>query len=241
MIIKKLFIIILMFNLLNYLLCNMTFKVIDWEEKEELLQKEEYKFLKNIDCNLASVYVANDGSLMITPLFPFGKSIITYDKDELEEWIQTCNFPTGENNNVFFESNQQKINNILGSKDVLINDLLIYVYGHEDIVINSDKIDEIYTILKKKRKFKHYKLNFIVLIGEYFKTTNDKVSWGKVIDKQLLNPIISIVLLNEQKEFYELEYYVDGKWGYKGMNSIKSSFHTSWRRGNEILEVVGLE
>lgn len=241
MIIKKLFLTIIILNVFNYLFCNMKFKVLNWEERVELTEKEEYKFLKNIDCNLSSVYVSDDGSFLITPLFPFGKSIITYDKDELEEWISTCNFPTGENNNVFFEKNHEKINNLLLHKEKLINDLLIHIYGNKDLVIDIDKIDEVYDILKKKRKFKQYKLNFIVLVGEYLKSTNHNVRWGKLLDKQLLNSTVSLVMINEKNEYYEVEYYIDGKWGYTGMNSINSGFHTSWRTSHEILEVVSLE
>lgn len=215
--------------------------ILNWEERIELIEKEEYKFLRSIDCNLSSVYGADDGSFMITPLFPFGKSIITYDKDELEEWINACNFPTGENNNVFFEKNHEKINNLLLNKEILINDLLTPIYGNKDLVIDGDKIDEVHAILKKRRKFKQYKLNFIVLVGEYLRSTNHKVKWGKLVDKQLLNPTVSIVMINEQNEYYELEYYVDGKWGYTGIKSINTGFHTSWRTCQEILEVVSLE
>ena len=59
--------------------------------------------------------------------------------------------------------------------------------------VSIEEIDSIYNLLRKKRKFESYKLNFIVLVGDYIITHSKKNSnyWGLLKIQQLLIQVLN--------------------------------------------------
>lgn len=223
----------------------MDYKVLDWIEANDMRQKEATDFVMTIEDNLAKVYMLADSSYLIIPVGPFAKCLITKDKTLLLKWMSDSYYPTEEKANDFYRKNREKIDNFSANTEPLIKDL--YEYVNADTRFKNEytkpcNVDDIYKLLKSKRQFNRYKLHFVALVGSCL-IQEDNVNsylWGLLKSKLLLNPLTTIVLVKMVGgafEYFDLEYLIDGKWGYLGSDSIMESFKSAWRKPNELMTI----
>lgn len=220
----------------------MDYKVLDWSSAAKLKERLKGKVFKSIDFNLASVYLLEDSSYLIMPLNPFGNSILTKDKSLLDNWVKEQRFPDIDDANAFYFNNQVKIEGLLSYKEALKKELYSYVMKDRGEGITNpsvDDIDHIYQTLKKRKKIKEYKLNFIVLVGDCILEANKDYRWGILENKQLLNPLMNLVIVKDKGKgiYYNLEENSTGKWGYPGMQYILKTVSESNKKSNEIEEI----
>lgn len=219
------------------------FDIIEWSIADSLRNDNRAILIDTFDFNLAHLYNLNK-DYIVMPLSPFGKALIASDYKIIKKWLTNEYFPTNEKINEFYFSNKRVIDRISQNKDALILDLEEFL-GKKDLLnLSSKEIDEVYALLKKKRKFEKYKLNFIFLVGEKLIELNrNELSWGTVRNIQLLNPIVQLVLIKREKDnnenrYFELEYAIVGKWGYLGMDNIIQDFKRSFKTPNEFSRVI---
>src|SRR5690606_16347286 len=122
-------------------------------------------------------------SYLVMPLNPFGNSVLTNKKRLLDKWISEQHFPVSDEANKFYFDNQDKIDNLIVNKNALKQSLCNYVFKGESKIprnLSSEEIDSIYKLLKKRKKYQEYKLNFIVLVGDYILNQNKQEGyrWG---------------------------------------------------------------
>jgi hypothetical protein len=238
---KRVFIFIAILLNLNWQ--SMKYKVLDWSSANELKKKMNGKVFMNIEFNLSCVYILEDSSYLIIPLNPFGNSLLTSDKALLEDWVKNQHFPVIDEANKFYFKNQSKIDNLLIYKEELKKDLYKYALGDVKQNINTpseDDIDSIYQILKRRKKIKEYKLNFVVLIGDFLLNKNKNWKWGVLRSKQLLNPLMSLIIVKDEKQnlYFNLEDNISGKWGYPGVQYVLKAISESGKKANEIEEIA---
>jgi hypothetical protein len=224
---------------------NEDYKVLDWSSANSLKDTLKGKEITQLEFDLSIVYLLNDSSYLIMPLNPFGNSLLIYKKVILDKFIQMQHFPIDEEQNKFYLDKKAEIDNLLAEKSSLKKSLYNYIYKRNDNLpteLSANQIDEIYRILKKRRKFNIYKLNFIVLVGDFilghFRDRNYK--WGLLRNKQYLNPIINIIIITDEKnrEYFNLENEISNKYGYLGLNYILFSIDSHKTKSNEIEEIV---
>ena len=216
----------------------MNYNVLNWNEASKFKNHSGTKFLKNIDFNESSVYKLKDSSFLIMPLNPFGKSLKTKNKELIEMWESQKYFPTNEIVNNFYFKNKLLIENLNVNRSKLREDLFNYIYGKRRdplLSINSNMIDNIYKSLNDKKVLNRFKLNFIVLVCDYLSINNSKYKIGILEQKQLLNPINSIVLSldSELKYYCSIEECVFGSYGYLGMRGIENIIKDFKKRPSE--------
>jgi len=224
----------------------MDYKVLDWSSANELKGKMEAAFVLQLDFNLSKVYLLSDSSYLVMPLNPFGSSILTSKKDLLDKWISEQHFPVSDEVNKFYFDNQDKIDNLIANKEALKQSLCNYVFKGENKTpdnLSSEEIDSIYKLLKKRKKYQEYKLNFIVLVGDYILNQHKQggYHWGLLRSKKFLNPVMSLIIVTDEKEkrYYNLEDKISGKFGYVGVQYyFKSISDTLTSRANEIEEIA---
>lgn len=238
---KRVFLFVIVILNLNWQ--SMDYKILDWSSANELKEKMNAKVFMNLDFNLSSVYLLEDSSYLITPLNPFGNSLLTKDKSLLEGWVRDQRFPVVDEANKFYFTNQSKIDELLIYKEVLKKDLYKYTLGDEKQNIDNpseEDIDNIYQVLKKRKKIKEYKLNFIVLVGDFLLNKNKDWKWGVLRNKQLLNPVMSLIIVKDEKQnlYYNLEDNISGKWGYPGVQYILKTISESGKKASEIEEIA---
>lgn len=245
MVLKKMFILIVVLVNINWQ--EMEYKILDWQAANNLKDSMNAKLVLQPDFNLSSIYLLTDSSYLVMPLNPFGNSIHTTKKILLEKWINEKRFPDTDAANRFYFDNNRKIDSLIINKEFLKDELYEYVFKGEKKTINEfteDDIDSIYNILKKEKKIKYYKLHFIVLVGDYilFKYSNEKYQWGLLKSKELLNPIVSLVIITDvtQNYFFNIEDEIFGKWGYTSVRDILQAINNHKRRSNEMTEITTL-
>ena len=211
--------------LVNVAARDMDLKVIDSMTANNLKADKNTRFLMNIEFNYSSVYLLGDSSYMVMPLNPFGKSVIVRNKMILDKCIQNEYFPIKDNIDYL---SLRKTSSLFKLKDTLENDLLHYVfkdkYKNIDNVTNDD-IDYVYDVITRKRKKNTYKLNFILLVGDALIKQNHTKNfrWGLLRKKQLLNPLVNLVLVSgpeESKKYFDIEDFLFSKFGYVQMRNI---------------------
>ncbi|MEO7214622.1 hypothetical protein [Mucilaginibacter sp.] len=218
------------------------YDILDWAEANELKTRTNGEVVESIYFNLSTVYKLSDGTYLVMPINPFAKCLATKNMVLLEKWRTDCYYPTNEKINAFYFANKDKFENLPQFREVLINDLLKYLAKYENELTQPPELDEICKLLKKKKAFNKYKLNFIVLVGNYIinKHSDDRLMWAKLINKQLLNPLITLVLLgvvNNEERYFDLQELVDGKWGYRGLQGIEHRYLYPLRRPDEIVSL----
>ena len=147
----------------------MEYEIIDWESAINI--KENAKKILQIDFNFASVYLCDDSKYLVAPLNPFGKNIIIDNRRLLQDFIDKKHFPVFENVHKFYNENKEKIDDLNSCKNMSISNLLKLFCSQEEAIkvqnITLNQIEEIYSALILKKKIKKYKLDFILLVGEY--------------------------------------------------------------------------
>lgn len=224
----------------------MDYKVLDWSSANELKDKMNATFVVQPDFNFSKVYLLSDSSYLIMPLNPFGNSVLTSKKDLLDKWISEQHFPVSDEANKFYFDNQDKIDNMIANKKALKQSLCNYVFKGESKTpdnLSSEEIDRIYKVLKKRKKYQEYNLNFIVLVGDYIlnQHNQERCHWGLLRSKQLLNPVMSLIIITDEKEkrYYNLEDKMSGKFGYVGVQYyFRSISDAITNRANEIEEIA---
>jgi len=217
------------------------YEVLEWSTGNDLKLRQHTKHLMTISYNLCQVYLLEDKSYLVMPINPFAKCLVTNDRSMLDKWISESHFPSDEKSDkIYFKDVDQK-RNLLRFKIDLENELFTYIATIKSVESN-EQIDNIYKLLKAKRKFTKYKLHFILLVGEYLmkKFPNEDVSWGLSRNKQLLNPFTELVLIKDiegDTRYFSLEDGIAGKWGFTSMQSIETSFKRYWFKPNEIVTI----
>lgn len=214
---------------------NMEYKVLDWEDAVVLKNSSASQFLMMIEFNQASVYKLKDSSLLVMPLNPFGKSIVTKHQTLIDEWISRREFPTKESRHQFYNKNKKLIDNFNNTKDSLQTELLDFVFSNSELSLTDEEvIENVYKKITEKKQFKKYELGFIILVGNYLIKKNPNYTFALIESKQLLNPIKSIILIdnNIKNEYFELED-VCGKNIFADLNSIKFIFTDFRKKTNE--------
>jgi hypothetical protein len=218
------------------------YQVLDWAEANELKSRMNGEFVENIDFNLGTVFKLSDGTYLVMPINPFAKCLATKDTILLGKWQTDCYYPTNEKINTFYFANKEKFENLPQFQEVLISDLLKYLKKYENELTQPLDLDEICRLLKKKKAFNKYKLNFIVLMGNHIinKYPDDGLVWAKLVNKQLLNPLVTLVLsgvVDNEERYFNLQEFVDGKWGYRGIQSIEHQYKYPLHRPDEIVSL----
>lgn len=224
----------------------MDYKVLDWSSANELKDKMNAVYVEQLDFNFSRVYLLNDSSYLIMPLNPFGNSIITSKKDLLAKWISKQRFPVSGEVNQFYFNNQDKIDNLIASKETLKQSLCNCLFKGESKTpdnLSSEEIDNIYALLKKRKKYQEYKLNFIVLVGDYILNQHKQEGyhWGLLRNKQFLNPLMNLIIVTSEDEnqYYNIEDKITGKFGYVGVQYyLKSISDGLTKTSNTIEEIV---
>jgi len=207
---------------------------------EAAILKKQAKYLNSIEFNLAKIYIIN-GSYLVMPLMPFASSILVFDKALLDKFITEEHFPVNDNVNAWYHKNKTTVDNLNDLKVNMIQELLINSIYKEDreqqIKLKSNDIDLIYQKLKQAKKLTKYKLNFIVLTGEYIinNLRQDEWDWGVLKNKQLLNPIINLILVKAASNtYYNIQEALFGKWKYQGIEELLKNIHRDSKQSNEI-------
>lgn len=237
-------VLILIVALVNINWQEMEYKILDWQTANDLKDSMKATFVLQPDFNFSSIYLLKDSSYLIMPLNPFGNSVLTTNKGLLDKWVNEKRFPNIDEANNFYFENQDKIDNLIANKDALKETLCNYIFKEQKKVpseLTKDDIDSIYNILKRRKRIKEYKLNFIILAGDFILTQhkNKNYRWGLLKDKQLLNPIVSLILITDinKNQYFNLEDEIFGKWGYTGMYDILHSILNHKRLPNEMVEI----
>ena len=239
---KKIFILIVALVNINWQ--EMEYKILNWQTANDLKDSKNAILVLHPDFNLSSIYRLSDSSYLVMPLNPFGNSIVTSDKLLLDKWISEKRFPNIDAANKFYFENKGIIDSLSANKESLKQELCNHVFkGRKNAIsdLTEDDIDSIYHTLKKGKKINRYKLNFIVLVGDFLlsKYNKEKCQWGLLKSKELINPIVSLILITDANEnyFFNIEDEIFGKWGYTGIRDILQALVSHKQRPNELTEI----
>ena len=224
----------------------MEYKIIDWTTANNLKNSLKAKFKLMVESTKAQLFQLKDGTYLLMPINPFGNSIHIMDKAVFDNWVSTNEFPIADEGNKWYAENKPLIDNLIQNKEQLKKDLLEFVYNEKDyssIQLSEAVMDEIFDCIKKKRKMDKYRLNFIILAGDYLMKGITDFKWGLLKSYQLINPIysISIIQVGSELKFYDLETAFFGKWGYSGMQYFEKTFKSSFRPIGELDEIIFLK
>ncbi|AMR32796.1 hypothetical protein A0256_15895 [Mucilaginibacter sp. PAMC 26640] len=213
------------------------YDTLSWAEANELKSRMNGEAIDLIDFNLSTVFKLSDGTFLVMPINPFAKCLATKDMLLLENWRTDRYYPTNEKVNAFYFANKEKFENLPQFQKLLVSDLLAYLAKYQ--LTETSDLDGICRLLKMKRTFNRFKLNFIVLVGNYFITSypDDGLKWSKLVNKQLLNPLVTLVLsrvVDNDERYFDLQELVDGKWGYSGLQYIEHRYKYPLRWPGEI-------
>ncbi len=219
----------------------MGYQIIDWQLANDI--KSNAEKVSQIDFNLASVYLYDDSKYLVMPLNPFGKSIIIDNKQLLEDFIDKKCFPVFENVHKFYVENKEKIDNIASYKNILISDLLKSYYGHEVNLhnITLNQIEEIYKGLILNKRIKKNRLEFILLIGEYIIQLDKGYHWGRLENRQFLNPLVNLVIVTNklEQEYFNVEYHISRGINIHEIKNISRLLKGYIKKSNSIERLIG--
>ncbi|MFN5646069.1 MAG: hypothetical protein ACK458_00980 [Sphingobacteriales bacterium] len=224
----------------------MDFKVVNWEKANDLKNRKETKFVKQIEFNFASVFLLEDSCLLVKPLNPFGNSLIVNNHSLLEKWIEDKRFPVDESVNQFYEFNRNKLESLNSKNLILGKELLKMVYPEMETGLNDlskERIDNAYVYLETNKKIKYYKFEFLVFVGDYI-IRNSRIRdlrWAQLEVKQYLNPVHQLVLISmsDTSKFYNLEEKMFGKFNYASCQYYLNAVDEGrFRKENELQKIV---
>jgi hypothetical protein len=221
----------------------MEYKVLDCPEAANL--KKDAKFFRYLDFNHSTVYMLDDSSYLLMPLNPFGKSMRINSINLLERFIKERHFPDNEKANEFYVENKCNIDNFIEYKEKLKKDLIDYVFKGSDQRLQElpvEQIDYVYEFMKKRKMIKKYKLNFIALLGDCLikRYEAEGLKWGLLANKQLLNPVINLILIADQKQgiYFNIEESIFGKYSFSGVQMVIHDIENYPKKSNEIESIV---
>ena len=201
------------------------FESVTYLDAVRIMKERQGSFLKNIPYNNANVYVLKDSSLLVVPLNPYATALIVHEESSLEEMIKANFFPVKDTFNRFYDANKQKIENLNESGETLIADLLSYLKSNGISPENDPSgVDGVYNFLKAKRTLNKYKLHFILYVAKFIIKGHDAaLKVGLLRDKQVLNPIVSIVLVKKGDNgtaYFNLQHELFERRGYYGVQDV---------------------
>lgn len=180
----------------------MEYAIVHPFEAVELKEKGRFSYL--IEFNMSKVYILPNSKLLVVPLNPFATCILIDNESVLNEFISEQFFPVEEELKGFYFENKEKIDNLPLYKKALKDRLFNNIYGTKlkSEQVTVENINEVYHCVKKKRTHKKYKLNLIILLGDYLikASKNKKLQWGLLANKQYLNPKKKLVLIDNLAE-----------------------------------------
>jgi hypothetical protein len=224
----------------------MDYRVLNWRSANRLKACKSVSLILHIEYNLSKVYLLKDCFYLVMPINPFGKALLTGNLEILNKWIEERFFPAGDEADGSYLETREKLENLMGFKEELKEALLQYAFkdeGRSPDSLSAQEIDGIYELLRDKELFRQFKLNFIVLVGDYIIRRQKEMDlrWGLLIVKENLNPLTSLILITDQrhKRYYNLERQVSSKWGYAGVEYILNAIvEGPGARANEVIEVI---
>jgi hypothetical protein len=240
---KKLIAFLLIYTNSTFTFCQIMskekFKAVSYSEAIKLKEEKKGEFLENIPFNNANIFVLKDSSFLILPLNPYTTALIVYEKGALEEMLKTNTFPVKEESNSFYDANKEKIENIDVYGGELITELENYLKSNNFVFENTDlNVDSVYNFLKAKKTLGKYKLNFIVFLANIIiKSYDQSLKIGLLKEKQALNPMVSIVLVNQTDSnlvFFNLERQIFGRSNYYGIQDILNNLAQLKKKVNAI-------
>lgn len=207
----------------------MEYRILVWQDANDLKKSKNAEFIYTIESNKSNVFLLDDSTFLLMPFNPFGNSIQVKEKNVIENWVANDKFPITEEFNRFYYDNELVINNLNTHKEKLKEDLFNYVYkdpSNHPVDLNKQVIDEIYKYVKAKRKVDNYRLNFIVLVGDYLMGNNKKYKWGLYKSCQYINPVHFLAIVNSdpQPKCFNLEANLFTKHGYLGFFYVNATF-----------------
>jgi hypothetical protein len=227
----------------NNMFAQQDWEVIEWQLAYKL--KEDAIFIKTLNSNLCKLFKCNDSSYLLMPLNPFGKCILTKDTNNIIKWETGSFFPTNEDANKYYFDNAYAFNNLKLEKQKLKNLLLDFVYKQENkpIIVNDEVIQDIFNFLKRKKVFKKYSLHFILLVGDFLIENHKEQQyfWGVLKSRQLLNPIMELVLVTNKDgidKYFDIQNKVIGKYGFFNINETKKYFQQFWKKPDNIVITI---
>ncbi len=219
----------------------MGYQIIDWQLANDI--KSNAEKVSQIDFNLASVHLYDDSKYLVMPLNPFGKGIIIDNKQLLDDFIDKKCFPVFENIHKFYRDNKEKIDNLSSCRNILISDLLKSYYGHEVNLhnITLNQIEEIYNGLILNKKIKKNRLEVILLIGEYIIQLDKEYHWGKLENRQFLNPLINLIIVTNEleQEYFNVEYHINRGLNIHEIKNISGLLKGYIKKSNSIERLIG--
>lgn len=224
------------------MISDTSFEVVKWPDSLLSIDEKNGKLHLYIEYNHASVYLLEDSTYLVIPLNHFGNAIKTSNRALIDDWIEQRRFPSEDTESASYIDGTYDFSNFQESKNSLISDLFTLPFFSEkgspskvDIAI----IDELYAYLKKKRKFKKYKINFLLWAGDFLiRQSSEPIEWGVLSTTQLLNPVNDLVLITKGNRYYNLEFKMHGKYGYVGMLYYQKTI--SFKRVSEFETLVSL-
>lgn len=220
----------------------MSYNIIKRETAEDLKSSTKVKKEQFINFNLSTAYFLNDSSIIIQPLNPFGKCLHIFDIEEFEAFITKKDFPATEQIESLYSSNAEIIDNLNSFKATILNSLQKFIFDEfsTETTIDFNKIEYIFSILKKKKKLKTYKLHFILLVADFIMRQNGNYKLGLVKVKQLINPIYRLVIIIDEnaKKYYNLEQEIEEKIETFGIKHILSRASSRFKISDELEEIV---
>lgn len=219
----------------------MEYFTITKDKAEEIKLNIGIKKERFIDFNFSTAYFLKDDSVVVQPLNPFGKCLRILDLNIYEKFIKQESFPIVESLDNLYKNNSDIIVNIARNKENLINVLYKFVYKKDrNDTLDLNKIEDILLILKKKKMFENYKLNFIVLLTDFILQSNKNYKWGILKVKQLMNPIYRIVLVVDDgnERYYQIEQEINDRLLNWGVEYIISRAVSRSKKSGELEKII---
>ena len=224
----------------------MDYRVLNWRSANKLKARKSVSVILHIEFNLGKVYLLKDCSYLVMPINPFGKAIHTNKQELVNRWIEERYFPVDDKVDSSYFETRERLENLMNFKEELKEALCQYVFKDGWRLpdsVTAGEIDNIYQLLRNRDAYQQFKLNFIVLVGDYIirRQKDMHIRWGLLFVKQYLNPLTSLVLITDhrQKRYYHLEKKVNSKWGYAGVEYfVQAIVEGPGPKVNEIIEMI---
>jgi hypothetical protein len=226
----------------------MDYKVLKWKRGNKLKETMGIGFIAQIDFNLAKVYLLSDWSYLVMPFNPLSNWLVTHKLELMRKWIKERYFPVGEGGDTSYFERSHMLRNLASFKEELkeaLCDLIFKNKRRAPADLSADEIDCIYEILKYRNLFHEFKLNFIILLGDYLinRRKDLDLSWGLLSDRQYLNPLMSLIIVTDPKRqgYYEIEKQLSIGQGYAGIEHyLRAVVLESKRQVEDMVEIVGV-
>jgi hypothetical protein len=201
----------------------MDYKVLNSTHANKLKKKKNLGFILQIDFNLANVYLLSNWSYLVMPFNPSSDWLLTTDQELLHKWIKDGYFPMGDAIRGSYFERRRKLESHFNRKEALKQAFCDFIFQGEKRSVgdlSAEEINCLYEILRARNLFDRFRLNFILLLGDYIISRGKGLGlrWGLLNDKQHLNPIVHLVIVTGQKQqgYYNLEQQLSSEQVYAG-------------------------